>query len=218
MIKFFEKLLSLIYIQPCCFCKSTKEDKILCSKCKSRIHFLDTKPYRNVDYTKIYACTFYDEITKKLIKDLKYHNKKNISKAIAGLMYDYWQKLNIQEDFLIVPVPIHKLRLKERKYNHMDLIADEFSKLSGYKTAKKFLMRIKDTQKQYKLHKQERIKNIKGAFNINEEEKPQETVNLLIIDDITSTGTTLKEIITLLEKNGYKKITALAFSTPELWN
>jgi len=166
----------------------------------------------------IYAGCLYDEIIKKLIKDFKYHNQKKLAQLQAQLMYEYWQGLNKKENYLILPVPIHKNRMKERKYNHMDLTADEFSKLTGYKTNKKFLIRIKDTQKQYNLHKRDRIKNISNAFDINEKETIDKETNLLIIDDITSTGITIEEIIKLLKKNGYSKITALTLATPDIWN
>lgn len=218
MIKLFEKLLNLIYIQPCFFCGSKKDDDIICTDCRSKIHFLPPGVFRVDLGCDIYVCCLYDEIIKKLIKDFKYHNKKKLCILQARLMYEYWQKLNKKESFLILPVPIHQARRKERKYNHMDLTAREFSNLTGYKTNTNFLIRIKDTQNQFKLHKQERIKNTVNAFDTNPIEKIDKNTNILIIDDITSTGITLKEIIKLLKTQGYNNITALTLSTPDIWN
>lgn len=218
MIKLFEKLLNLIYIQSCYFCNSTKENKLLCSKCYRKIHFMPESVFRTENGVNVYAATLYDDLIKKLIKDFKYYNKKQLASVVAELMYEYWKKLALKNEFVVIPVPIHKLRKKERKYNHMDIAAKEFCYLSGYKLNKKMVIRTKDTQKQYKLHKQERIKNIKGAFDIDEKNKLPLDTQLLIIDDITSTGITIKEIITLLQKNGYTNITALALSTPDIWN
>ena len=133
-------------------------------------------------------------------------------------MYEYWQELHKSSDFIVVPVPIHKNRLKERKYNHMDLVSDEFSVLTNYKVNKNLVLRIKDTQKQFNLKKTERIKNIKGAFIVNEVEDIEKTQKILIIDDITSTGITLEEVIKPLKKAGYKDITALTLATPDIWN
>ncbi len=174
--------------------------------------------FRCENGVNIYACCLYDEVSKKLIKDLKYHGKKKISKIIADLMFEYWQSLNLKGEYTILPVPIHKSRRKERKYNHMDLVAEELSKLTKFKYNKDFLIRIKDTQKQFNLKKQERIKNIKGAFSINNEKAIDKETPILIIDDITSSGITLKEIIVMLKKEGYKNILAIAFSTPDIWN
>ena len=100
----------------------------------------------------------------------------------------------------------------------MDLVSKEFSKLTKYKVLNNFLVREKDTQKQYNLHKKDRIKNIQGAFNINQNEKPSVENNFLIIDDITSTGITIEELIKVLTKNGYNNITALTLATPDIWN
>ena len=218
MIKILEKLLNLIYIQPCYFCKSVKDDNIICKKCYAKIHFLPPAAVKEISGVKIYACCLYDGIIKQLIKDFKYHNKKKLAPLHAKLMYEYLQELPLKQDFVIIPVPISKQRMKERKYNHMDLVADELSVLTGFKANKKLLTRIKDTEKQFKLHKQERIKNIKDAFTVKEEEAIEKDTQLLIIDDITSTGTTLEEIIKTLHERGYKNITALALSTPDIWN
>ncbi|MCD7780464.1 MAG: ComF family protein [Candidatus Gastranaerophilales bacterium] len=218
MIKFFEKLLNLIYIQPCYFCGSKKEDGIICPHCYRKIHFMPPAVLKEQFDSKIYACCLYDEITKKLIKDLKYHNKKILASLQAKIMYEYWQQLDIKGEFIILPVPIHKNRLKERKYNHMDITADELSRLTNFEVNKNFLLRIKDTEKQFKLHKKERIKNIKNAFDINKDINIKKDTKLLIIDDITSTGITLEEIIKLLKRNGYNNITALTTATPDIWN
>ena len=218
MIKFLEKLLNLIYIQDCYFCKSTKEDTLLCSKCYRKIHFLPPSVLKIYKNCNIYSCCLYEGIIKNLIHALKYKNKKKLALVAAKLMYEYWKNLKIEENFLVLPVPIHKSRLKERKYNHMDLICKEFCKLTNYKLEKNFLIRTKDTKKQYNLHKQERIRNIKDAFDIKQTNMPEKESNLLILDDITATGITIEEIIKLLNKNGYRNITVLTLSTPDIWN
>ncbi len=217
MINLLEKLLNLIYIQPCYFCRSTKEDSLLCSKCHEKIKFYPLNTAAIIADSNVYACTFYEGIIKNLIISLKYYNKKRLAYYAAKIMYEYWQKLNINKEFLIIPVPIHKNRRKERKYNHMELTADEFAKLTGYSVNKNFLIREKDTLKQYNLHKQERIENIKNAFVINKNVKSDKNTNILILDDITSTGATLNEIIKLLKENGYVNITALCLATPDIF-
>ncbi len=218
MIKFIEKLLNIIYVQPCYFCKTIKEDRLICSRCYGKIHFMPYGVFRKESECNIYVCTIYDEIIKKLIRDLKYHSQKKLAPVFAGIMANYWKKLNLSQDYLILPVPIHKHRKKERKYNHMDIVAKEFAKLVNYKINKDFLIRIKDTEKQYKLHKKERIENIRNAFDINKNIKLDKNTEILILDDITSTGITLKEIIKVLKNNGYKNITALTLATPDIWN
>ena len=219
MIKIFEKLLNLIYIKVCYFCGSSKDDDLMCKKCRAKIHYLPQSVLKQIEEVNVYSCSLYDGIIKKLILAFKYNGKKQLASVMADLMYKYWSELGISKnEYLILPVPIHKLRRKERKYNHMDLTAKEFSELSGYKFNLDFLIRIKDTKKQYNLNKREREQNIKGAFDINTDNMPDKATPLLIIDDITSTGITLQEIIKVLHKNGYKNITALTLATPDIWN
>lgn len=190
----------------------------MCSKCYSKIRFLPAGIVRTIAGVDIYSATIYDGIIKTLVKDLKYYKKKKLAIIQAQIMFEYWQQLNIKDEFVILPVPIHPHRLKERKYNHMDLVAIEFSKLTGFDVNKNFLLRIKDTEKQFKLNKRERIQNIRNAFDIDKEVELSKEKNILVIDDITSTGITLEEIIKLLKKNGYKNIKALTLATPDIWN
>ena len=215
MIKILEKLLNLLYIKVCYFCKSQKEDRLICSNCKNKIRYLPVSVYRKFNNTDIYACSLYDGIIKKLIIDFKYKKQKQLANIMAELLYDYWKKINKCENFVVIPVPIHKSRLKERKYNHMEITAKYFCDLTEYKYNVNFIKRIKETTKQYKLNKNERMKNIKDAFELNHINMPDKQPPLLILDDITSTGATFNEIIKLLNENGYNNITAFALSTPE---
>lgn len=218
MINFIERLLNLIYIQPCYFCKSSKEGKLLCSECYNKIKFLPPATLFMYKNCNIYSCAIYEGITKYLIWDIKYKNKKRLVRVQAKIMADYFKSLKLNKKFLVLPVPIHENRKKERKYNHMDLIGEEFAFYSDLKFNKKFLKRTKDTIKQYNLNRQERINNIKNAFELNQKIRIKKDTPILIIDDITSTGITLIEIIKLLQKNGYTDISALTFATPDIWN
>ena len=212
MINLLEKLLSIIYIQPCYFCGSTKEVTLMCSKCYAEIKFLPPAVLTKIQGIDIYSAALYDGVIKKLIKSLKYYNKKKLAFYQAKIMFDYWQKLNIKGDFIILPVPIHKNRLKERKYNHMELVCEEFSKFSGFETNFELIKRIKDTKPQYKLSRKERLINLDGAFEVNKTQIPEKPV--LIMDDICTTGSTFEEIIKVLSNCGVKEIVCFAASTP----
>ena len=220
MINIFEKLLDLIYIQPCYFCGSSKEDKIICSDCYKKIGFLSSDPARIVVNKKVYACCKYENIIKNAIHGLKYHKKKKLAKIIAKIMFDSREKFGLNENYAIIPVPIHKSRRKERGYNHTEIIAKEYAKHTGDTVYEKFLLRIKDTQKQYGLKTDERIKNITGAFGLNEktENMPDKNSNILILDDIISTGATMSEMIRVLKENGYENITGYVLSMPDFYS
>lgn len=155
---------------------------------------------------------YIQKIYKKIIRGLKYHKQKGLAYFIAKFMYEYLKILDIDNDFQIVPVPIFEKRKKQRKYNHMDLVAEELSKLTGYETNFNLIKRIKNTKAQYNLKKHERIKNLKDAFIIDKNNINNKKI--LLIDDICTTGTTFEEIIKTLKKENITDIICLAATTP----
>ena len=214
MINYIKKLLNYIYKDKCYFCSSSKENSIFCSKCFEKIDYL---PFSNIDVfdsSEIFSCFYYKNIIQKLIRAVKYHNKKDLAYHQANLMFNFWINIkNKKENYVVIPVPMHNNRLQKRKYNHMDIVSKEFCKLSGYEFNNQLVKRIKDTAPQYKLSKKERENNLKNAFKcnyFNPLNKP-----ILILDDITTTGSTLIEIIKELKKNGLHDITALTTAIPE---
>lgn len=213
MINILKKLLDFIYENKCYFCHSSKENSIFCSKCYNSVDFFINKPFKKINGVELYAVTYYKDITQKLIRAVKYHNKKDLAYYQAKLMYEYWQTLNISsENFLVMPVPMFYSKARKRKYNHMDLVCEEFCKLSGYDYDLKSLIRTRETAPQYKLSSKEREKNLKNAFAITKTHLKQP---ILLIDDISTTGTTIKEILKVFEENGISNVTTLVTAVPE---
>ncbi|MBS6552544.1 MAG: ComF family protein [Clostridium sp.] len=153
----------------------------------------------------------------KMIRGLKYHRKKELAYHHAKLMYAYWKELNEdKEEYIIVPVPMHKTREKQRGYNHMNLIAQEFAKLSGYEINTNLIYRTKNTTPQYALSKEERESNLKNAFGINTKNiKLLRGKKILILDDIITTGTTIFEMVSTLRGADYHLVKAFTASCSE---
>lgn len=211
MINIFAQLLDLIYKKRCYFCRSCAESVVMCSKCYTQIPLLAPQPIIFLDNIPVFSAGVYAKNIQKLIRAVKYHNQYELAHFQAKLMYDFWQKTeNAGKYFVVVPVPLHKKRLKKRKYNHMSLVADEFAKMSGYEVREELITRVKDTKAQYKLTKEERQINLKDAFKADKSLYNGE--NLLVIDDILTTGSTLHEIIAEFRKNGIEKITCFTTS------
>lgn len=211
MIKFLSQLLDLIYKRRCYFCGSSKENTIMCSRCIEKIELLPTKILKHIDSIPVFCAMVYQKEIQKLIRGIKYHNQKELPFFQAKLMYDYWRKLSVSDEkFVIVPVPLFEKREKKRKYNQMMLVAQEFSKLTGYKINSEIIKRIKDTKPQYKLSKKEREENLKEAFLCNPECYKGE--KLLLIDDILTTGSTMSEMIKTLQSSGINDLTVFVTS------
>ena len=211
-----EKLLSLldwIYKKKCYFCKSSKESVRMCSKCYDKLIHLPVKPNRIIEGVNVYCAGNYSNELQKLIRGLKYHKQKDLAYFQAKFMYEFWQKLNYEGDFQVVPVPLHEKRRKKRKYNHMELVAVEFCNLTGYEPNFNLIKRIKDTKPQYRLSKRERAENLHEAFEVNK----SAYINgkkVLIMDDICTTGSTFEEMIKEFKKNEICDIICFATTTP----
>ena len=212
MRDFFTGLLDWIYKKKCYFCKSSKECTVMCSKCFDDMDFFSVKVNRIIEGKRVYCAGVYAKTLQKMIRGLKYHNKKELAYYQAKFMYNYWQNISDYKDFQVVPVPIFGKRKKQRKYNHMELVGIEFSKLGGYNYNPDLIERIKDTRPQYKLSKAQRAENLSNAFKVNKNNLKQGRV--LLIDDICTTGSTFEEMIKELQKNGITDIVCLGTTTP----
>ena len=213
MKKFFENLLDWIYKKKCYFCKSSKESVRMCSQCFDELDFLPVKINRKIYNSEIYCAGIYNKNLQKMIRGLKYHRQSDLAYYQAKFMYQYWERLNIEGDFQIIPVPIYPKRKKQRKYNHMDLIAEEFAQMTGYEVNTNLIKRIKDTKPQYKLNKAQRMLNLSKAFEIDKSAYIEDK-KVLIIDDICTTGSTFEEMIKELNNTGIYDIVCFATTTP----
>ena len=186
----------------------------MCPDCYEKLDFYEIKANRIIDGIDIYCAGVYTKELQKLIRGLKYHKQKDLAFYQARFMYEYFEKLEYfnNKEFELIAVPLHKNRIKKRKYNHMELVCKEFSKLSGFECNFDLIRRVKDTKPQYKLSRNERLKNLNNAFEVNKESYKNKTV--LILDDICTTGSTFEEMIKILKANGIEKIVCLATSTP----
>lgn len=212
MLEFINSFLDLIYKKKCYFCRSSKEAVKMCSKCYDEMDFLPVQINRIVEGKNVYCAGVYNKHLQKLIRGLKYHGQRDLAFYLARFMFEYFEKITDKRDFEVVPVPIYPTREKKRKYNHMNLVGEEFCKLSSCTLNKNLIQRIKDTKPQYKLKRPQRLINLSNAFKVNKQNYTGKTI--LLIDDICTTGSTFEEMIKELQKNGIDDIICLAGTTP----
>ena len=115
MNKFFENFLDWIYKKKCYFCGSSKECVKMCSQCYFTLEHLPVGINRTFNGIDIYCAGEYSKNLQKMIRGLKYHRQSDLAYYQAKFMYEYWQRLGIQGDFQIIPVPIYPKRKKKRK-------------------------------------------------------------------------------------------------------
>ncbi|MBK5253620.1 MAG: ComF family protein [Peptostreptococcaceae bacterium] len=180
---------------------SENNTKELCYNCQENKHYFD----------RGFTCAQYGVYEKKVIFNLKYKKKTYLSKIIAEIMYDRMLIEEIKYD-IVIPVPIHSKRLKKRGFNQAELIARYFTRLEKTTLNSKYLIRTKQTDVSKKLNSEERKLNLINAFNINKYDKSDiKGKNVLVIDDIYTTGATADAISKILKNAGVNKIYFLSF-------
>ncbi|MCQ2738824.1 MAG: hypothetical protein MJ237_01200 [bacterium] len=214
MLNLLKSLMDLIYRKKCYFCGNSKYSLKMCPKCYDLLEFADKRTSRVLKGCDIYCAGTYTKELQKLIRGLKYHKQKELAYYQAKFMYEYFSSIEKlkSKNYELVPVPLHSNRIKKRKYNHMELVCQEFSKLSGLSCNFNIIKRIKDTKPQYKLNRTQRLNNLSGAFEVDKSffnSKP-----ILIIDDICTTGSTFEEMINEFNKLEIYDITCFSTSTP----
>lgn len=142
---------------------------------------------------------------------LKYHNRRHFGKVfaeeLAGCYCRQLEKWNIG---VIIPIPLHRSRKKSRGFNQAETIARRLSELTGIPVRADVLFRVKRTLPQKVLGKRQRQGNLTGAFAVSGRWIP--CGNVLLIDDIYTTGTTLEKAAKMLRKAGVQNVYFLTVS------
>lgn len=142
----------------------------------------------------------FEGIVRQAIHDLKYRNLKSISGCLATLMADYLQDNPVHGEVL-VPVPLHSRRLRERGYNQSNLLAQELGKLIDIPVIDGSLRRIKDSLPQARTTTiDERRENVAEAFACQDEELKAK--NIILVDDVCTSGATLEACAVALKTGG----------------
>lgn len=193
----------------------------LCDHCIKRMNFGCTEFYCNekpcnkegssLSFDYGFSAMGYGLYERRLIFNLKYDGKTYLASIIADIIYDAMQSkaLNLEAD-MIIPVPIHKKRLKERGFNQAEKIANHLGRKMSLPVETKVLYRIKDTHTQRALSPEERHENMKDVFGIKEgKEAMVKDKSIILLDDIYTTGATVSSCGKELRKYGAKKIYVL---------
>lgn len=157
---------------------------------------------------QIRAPILYTEGVTRIIHNLKYYDQFALAKPLARLMSAAVPQFNLPlQSNLIVPIPLHKKREKERGYNQAGLLAKELGKLLKLPISQSALQRIRPTSSQAKLTHEERIKNVIDAFEADREAVGKK--HILLIDDVCTTGATLFAAAAQLKAAGARSVNGL---------
>ncbi|MDR2899819.1 MAG: ComF family protein [Clostridiales bacterium] len=208
----------------CSICMETITyiDENICEKCgaPAKTHELDENFFCNVCRNSIFSFERnvslfeYDKRFREIIHNIKYKKNPYYAKKLGEFCSFLIERdeMGIRQQFsafdMLIPVPIHKNRQRERGFNQSEVLGDYVAKSLGVPLVKDAVIRTKDTQMQSLLSsRRERALNVKDAFLADSNKLMGKTV--IVFDDIFTTGSTMESISRLLLNNGAAKVISL---------
>ena len=142
-----------------------------------------------------------NEQIETLIKEFKYGLVRDLEHLWREMILE--NKISFSKDMVLIPVPLYKRRQRERGYNQAEMLGQILSSFTGCILQKDILVRNRETKQQAKLGLQERLENVKGAFEHISSQIPKKIV---LVDDVFTTGATMNECARVLRKSGATEI------------
>jgi ComF family protein len=185
-------------IPPICpQCGRPQSSSIMCPSCVAGRYAIDG----------IRSPLKFEGVAREAIHQFKYKNLRSLAGPLASVMGEYLVKYPLQVQ-LLVPVPLHAKRLKERGYNQSSLLAGELSKITGLPLANDLVVRIKYLGPQAKTRNaEERRQNVKTAFACGT--STLRGGDILLIDDVSTSGATLDACAAALKSAGANSVWGL---------
>lgn len=181
-----------------------EEKKIEYTRCK----FCENK---NFYFDRAISCIEYCDKSKVLVLSLKYYGNTYMSRYIAQVMRDKLEFEQLSADY-IIPVPLHKKRMRIRGFNQAEKIASYLSEYTNIPIID-CVKRNRNTKRLYALNKFQREKELKNAFEVKDGSEEIIGKKIILVDDIFTTGTTVNEISKKLKIYGVDEIIVLTFLT-----
>jgi ComF family protein len=228
-------LLSLLYTPCCAACqKAVADAHAVCPACWSAMGLIE-RPFcerlgtpMNVDYgigllspsaiadppvyNKARIVTRYDAIARSMVSRLKYGDRPELALLMARMMMRSGAELLEKAD-VIVPIPLHRARLWSRRFNQSACLAEAIAEKSYVPHNPFLLSRVKHTRPQVGLTRAQRRENLQGAFKVMPAMRPDlEGKNVLLVDDVLTTGSTANAASRALLKGGAASVDCLAFA------
>jgi len=198
------------------------QGELICPKCERLAIGGATHPLcrRRFGLDGLWSLGIYENSLRAAIGKLKYKYIEELSNILVDIMVDYWAKYqpflldeikkSQGQNWMVTAVPLHWFRQNKRGFNQSDLLAKDFAKRLGLKY-EEVLQRTKYTKQQVGLKGRDRAQNIRNAFEGDKRYEISDK-NILLIDDVWTTGSTLRECCYILKRNGAKKVWAITLA------
>ncbi len=222
-------LTDIIYPKVCLSCKKLLNQaatcEFICEKCRDDIA-MNVPPFckfcgrrlkkanitksicpdcvrKNLHFDSAFSPCVYTGVIKDLIHEFKYKNKDYLSSFLSKLMINFIKEYNMPINYIdcIIPIPLHKTKLREREFNQAQALSSCIAREFGKEVLSGVLLRNRQTKTQTELQTHERLLNVKDCFRVAKQELVREK-NILLVDDVLTTGATSSEAAKALKNAG----------------
>ncbi len=225
---FLQILVDFIYTPACIQCNQRLDHRgLICEPCKNKI-LNAMKPHFQMgkgDFYHLQEDIFFDKVItfwnytpdmEQLIFQMKYQRKKKLGLLLGQILGKTLQTVyHCGEDCIIVPVPLHKVRCRERGYNQSEILCKGMGDYIVAPIQCDCLIRCRHTSTQTKLSAQERQENVKDAFGVSKS-CDVKGKTIVLVDDVITTGATVNNCAACLKKAGVQKVVGIALARPQL--
>lgn len=216
----WDAFLNFLYPPICVICKTSlvAPEKLVCNNCWQKLQpdgLVQHERISSGEQLEIHSVWEFSDDVQTLIHELKYHGKKSLSEHLGHQMANLIPRANaLMAANLLVPVPLHRARLRERGFNQSLLLCQAISCHSGIPVEPGTLKRSKSTKTQAKLSAAERVQNVATAFRITDTSRIAGK-RIVLVDDVLTTGATLRACAGVLRQGGATSVVGLtAARTP----
>ena len=212
----YRSLLDVFYPPLCTCCQKhlISAALFLCPACRQQITPFNgglDKALAGRSFDQLYILFEYGPVIRELIHLLKYKHYLSLCRLFAREAGDRFSGLRAENYTAIVPVPLHRTRLRERGYNQSEELARALAAEFDIRLKSERLLRSRHTSSQTKKSRQQREDNMKDAFICRGTLRGE---RLLLVDDVVTTGSTIESCIRILRKAGAVRVDVLAVAHP----
>jgi ComF family protein len=218
-------LIDLVYPPRCVICadhRISERNRFVCEHCWCNVAQAEIPPAQRWGIAEDaeagidldLAAWYYDGEMAALIPSMKYQGRPTLAKILGSLAAARLQpalQAALQSPAVLVPVPLHPRRRRERGFDQSLLIAQALSKRWGIAVLPAALRRIRFTEKQVRLSAQQRRENVAGAFAVDKRFSANRGL-VLLVDDVITTGATVNGCAALLKTTGVEQVFAVTLA------
>lgn len=207
-VSFIDRILAILAPHDCLSCGT--EGNLFCQNCLFALPSVSLKQLANPDLEFVGSATTYEGAAKDLIWKLKSSGAQEAARIMARSMLPL---LPTHENLLVVPVPTATTRIRQRGYDQALLLAKEISRQSRLPWFK-VLVRHGQAH-QVGAGREQRVHQLSTAFRVKNVQRVKDA-NIILIDDVVTTGATLETAAKLLKQAGAAHVDAITFAQPQL--